>query len=406
MRNIFLLLSLFISNNLFSQELTSEQIFQNYKDVIVTVKAYGFDGKMEGLASGIILTDKGIIVTNFRFFSGNDKLEVITVKDTIKDPEIIGADIERDLLIIKLPSNDFPNVPIANSDEVKTGQKICAMGNPLGLDKTLSEGLISGIRERVNEIDRKFLQITASISLGSSGGPVIDKNGAVIGIVSTETIKGQNLNFAIPVNEVFKVPQMSFRDRKKIDALNFFLQALKSLEEGKNQESIDFISKYIYEFPNDHRGYNYRGLAYTGRKMYKDALRDFNKSLSIDSKFIPAYSNRADAYYKLEEYDNARKDYTVLIKNNPKDAYAYFARGIVNLASIEESDAIDDFTVVINLEKDNYKAYVNRGIAYYKNKKYTLALEDWQSAIKINPNMQAELQRYIDNADAHRQRGH
>lgn len=403
---LFLALIFVITENLFSQELTSEQIFQQTKDVIVTVNAYGFDGKKEDQASGVILKEKGIIVTNFRFFSGNDKIEIITVNDTIKEPEIIGVDIERDLMIIKLIDKEYPNVPVGNSDEIKTGQKICAMGNPLGFEKTLSEGIISGMREKVNEINRKFIQITASVSMGSNGGPVINKKGEVIGIVSTETMKGNNLNFAIPINEVFTIEQMSFNDRKKLDALNFFLQGLKFMEQGKNQESIDFMSKYMYEFPNDHRGYNYRGLAYTGRKMFKEAIKDFDKSLSLDNKFLPALSNRADAYFKMEDFKNAIKDYTLLIKKNPDDMYAYFARGVANLQIIEEWDAIDDFTVVIEHEKDNYKAYINRGIAYYKNKKYNAALEDWQMAIKINPGVKAQIQPYIDNADGHRVWGH
>lgn len=393
---------LLISSNLFAQELTSEEIFQKYKDVIATVYAYGFDGKKTEQATGVILKDHGLIVTNFRFFSGNERFEVITDKDTIKEPEIIGIDIERDLMLIKLPDNDYPIVPISNSDNIKTGEKIYAIGNHLGFNKTITEGILSGIRNKVNEIHAKFIQITTPISFGGQGGPVINTKGEIIGIVSSETVKGENLNFAIPVNEVFSVPQMSFKDKKKLEALNLFLQGLKSIKQGKNQEAIEFLTKYLVEFPNDFRGYNYRGLAYTYRKMFDNAIKDFNKAISLNNNFLPAYSNRGDAYYKSGDYEEAVEDYTILIKKDPKDMYAYIARGMAHFENADVWAAIEDCTKVIENDKNNFDAYYTRGKAYYRAKRYNSAMEDWKEALRIQPGMKGQLDYFIDNADGHR----
>lgn len=273
MKKIILsLIFLFVSGKSFAQDLTSEQIFDLYKDAVVVINAYGFDGTKSGSGSAVIVKDKNLIVTNFHILSGNEKIEIITHKDTLKDPEIIGVDIDRDVLLLKLPHTDYQTIQVGNSDDVKPGQKIYAIGNPMGLENTISEGLVSGIRDSVTDIKMKFIQISASLSPGSSGGAVINSKGELIGISSMGMKEGQNLNFAIPINEVFDIHQTTYTDKKKLEALNFFLQAQENLEQGKNKEAIEFLEKYLKEFPDDHKGYNYRGLAYTGRKMYKEAL--------------------------------------------------------------------------------------------------------------------------------------
>jgi Tfp pilus assembly protein PilF len=400
MKKIILsLIFLFITGKSFAQDLTSEQIFNLYKDAVVIINAYGFDGTKSGSGSAVIVKDKNLIVTNFHILSGNEKIEIITHKDTLKDPEIVGVDIDRDVLLLKLPHTDYQTIQIANSDDVKPGQKVYAIGNPMGLENTISEGLVSGIRDSVTDIKMKFIQISASLSPGSSGGAVINSKGELIGISSMGMREGQNLNFAIPINEVFDIHQTTYTDKKKLEALNFFLQAQESLEQGKNQEAIDFLEKYLKEFPDDHKGYNYRGLAYTGRKMYKEAITDFNKAIKINSKYAPAYTNRADVYFRTEQFEKAIKDFTSIIKMFPDNMYAYYARGIAYMSEEENDKAAEDFTFVIKKDKTYTAAYLNRGIAYYKEHDWELAIVDFKTAISMNPGLRADLQPLIDQAD-------
>jgi len=174
---------------------------------------------------------------------------------------------------------------------------------------------------------------------------------------------------------------------------------MELLEQGKNQESIDFISKYIIEFPEDPKGYNYKGLALTGRKLYSDAIKEFDKSIKLKIDFFPAYLNRADAYYKSDNFEKCIKDYSYVIRKDPQNVYAFFARGVANLKYSEEDDAIKDFTKVIQLDKDYWQAYVNRGIAYYEEKQWELAIIDWKTAISLEPSLKPELSNWIQNAD-------
>ena len=110
---------------------------------------------------------------------------------------IVAVDPKRDLVVLKISSADLPGLPLGDSDVVQIGESVYAVGNPRGLEGTFSQGIVSSIREVGTD---KLLQITAPISPGSSGGPVLNSKGEVIG-VSVATFKGgQNLNFAIPVN--------------------------------------------------------------------------------------------------------------------------------------------------------------------------------------------------------------
>ena len=101
--------------------------------------------------------------------------------------------------IVKIKGRRFPCANLGNSESVEVGDEVVAIGNPLGLKNTISPGIISGIREMEGF---KVFQLTAPISSGSSGGPLFNLYGEVIGVTYSSMIKGQNLNFAIPINDV------------------------------------------------------------------------------------------------------------------------------------------------------------------------------------------------------------
>jgi hypothetical protein len=135
--------------------------------------------------------------------------------------EIIKDDPELDLLIAKTSLKSTTPVPLGNSDTIIVGEDIVVMGNPAGLEGSISKGIISGIRETEGT---KIIQITAPISQGSSGGPVFNLSGKVIGIATAYLKIGQNLNFAMPSNylnsiksvqiKLGSLPRMKFKERE------------------------------------------------------------------------------------------------------------------------------------------------------------------------------------------------
>lgn len=154
------------------------------------------------LGSGFLISSDGTIVTNYHVIKGAEGLGVKFAQDKelITNVSVIKTDAVRDIALIKVntPVNATP-LPLGDSEQIAVGERVVAIGNPKGLANTVSDGLISAVR---NSNDMKQIQISVPISPGSSGGALINMRGEVIGITSSGMDQGQNLNFAIPINYV------------------------------------------------------------------------------------------------------------------------------------------------------------------------------------------------------------
>ena len=123
------------------------------------------------------------------------------------------------------------------------------LGSPLGFENTISEGIISGLRS-YDETGKNFIQITASISPGSSGGAVVNDKGELIGI-STLTVKeGQNLNFAIPIDDVLSVEISSYSKNDAYKEYELFYKGNDAVEKGNYQEAIKYYTNFIKKYPD------------------------------------------------------------------------------------------------------------------------------------------------------------
>jgi len=112
---------------------------------------------------------------------------------------LVTANSDKDIAVIKIDAMNLSSLVIGDSEKAIVGEEVITVGNPLGLEMSASTGIISALREKRGS---KYIQITAPVSPGSSGGPLLNKRGSVIGIVTSQvpSIFGQNLNFAIPIN--------------------------------------------------------------------------------------------------------------------------------------------------------------------------------------------------------------
>lgn len=174
--------------------LTPAQIAQTAIPSVVLIRS------PTGLGSGFVATADGKIVTNFHVIEGATEASIVT-SDRVehKDIEVIALDKERDLAVLRIRGRKLKPLALADSKLAKAGDHVVAIGNPLGLGGTISDGLLSAIRELP---ELTVLQISAPISPGSSGGPVFNDHGEVIGVSTFLLLGGQNLNFAIPINVV------------------------------------------------------------------------------------------------------------------------------------------------------------------------------------------------------------
>jgi len=189
-----------------SQKLSPSEIFNQYNEAIVLVRVRDSDGNIVGFGSGFNVDSTGLIVTNFHvILSGGEYLEIKFPKHGIfEDVLIAGLSIDADVALLAIDGKDLPTVVLADTGEPVVGDRIYTISNPEGYVNSLSEGIVSAERY---EDGIKFLQITAPISEGSSGGALMNQGGEVIGIVSLSDKLGQNLNFAVDIGEVFAIEQ-------------------------------------------------------------------------------------------------------------------------------------------------------------------------------------------------------
>lgn len=176
---------------------TLDRVADEARKGVVLLEVETRSGSRQG--SGFIVDAAGRIFTNHHVVEGAREIRVkLASGDVYERVEILGVDERRDIAVLKVPGFELPALPLGNSDSVRVGESVIAIGSPLGLENTVSNGIVSG--RRTEPEGYSLLQITAPTSQGSSGGPVLVGDGRVIGIAVSQMRDGQNLNFAVPIN--------------------------------------------------------------------------------------------------------------------------------------------------------------------------------------------------------------
>jgi hypothetical protein len=175
--------------------LTPAEIAERSTPAIVSVHTKA------GLGTGFVMREDGWIVTNLHVVAGHDEVMVL-LSDGTRFPviEVVNASPQHDLVILRVKADKLPVLTLGDSDSVRPGDPIVAIGHPLGLEDTISNGLVSAIRKVQQNL--VVLQISAPIAPGSSGGPLFNERGEVIGVATAILRGGQNLNLGLPANYV------------------------------------------------------------------------------------------------------------------------------------------------------------------------------------------------------------
>ncbi len=163
-----------------------------------------------GLGSGFLITSTGLVITNRHVVEGSTEVSVTTSRGETTETSDIFVDRRRDLAVLRIPGGPYPFLPIARPDSMSVGQEVIAIGSPLGLQNTVTRGVLSAFRKTDSEV---YLQTDASINPGNSGGPLLDQRGEVIG-VNTLKITGNGvsgLDFAISCGDLITLLSEQFK---------------------------------------------------------------------------------------------------------------------------------------------------------------------------------------------------
>jgi S1-C subfamily serine protease len=209
-------------------EANTTQIFQRASPAVVFVTSSELRRQrftrnvMEiprGAGSGFVWEAKaGLVVTNYHVVAGADRLAITLADEQSFQAEVVGLAPERDLAVLRLmdPPSDLTELPLGNSSELSVGRKVMAIGNPFGLDTTLTVGVVSALDREIqspsNRTIRGVIQTDAAINPGNSGGPLLNSLGQLVGVntaIYSPSGGSAGIGFAIPVNTVIEVvPQL------------------------------------------------------------------------------------------------------------------------------------------------------------------------------------------------------
>ncbi len=173
---------------------STEELFQMASPAVVLVEVYDQEGHKRGLGSGFAASANGSVITNYHVIRGASRATAKFADGTFAPVlGVVAYDPNHDVAVMQVQATSSPTLKLGDSDKLRVGDHVVAIGSPLGLQNTISEGIVSAMRGGL-------IQMSAPISPGSSGGPVLNPAGDVVAISVATIMSGQNLNFAVPVN--------------------------------------------------------------------------------------------------------------------------------------------------------------------------------------------------------------
>ena len=260
----------------------ANRIFKENSKAVVVITAYDEKGNAISRGSGFIVKRDGAVVTNYHVINMAKDIK-IKAGDKIFDVEgLIFTDKENDLVILKAKARDMPVVKLGVIGKANIGENVYVLGNPSGLENTISVGLLSRIR-KIDE-KREILKMTVPASPGSSGSPVFKRNGEVIGVVTSSSISGiRNSCYAISVKLI----------KDKISSKN--VTAIK-------ESGLEDLAMYWF----------YLGGAYGKSDRYEEAIETFKQAIRINPDDAVVHNNLGAAYVFLKDRDSALEQYKIL----------------------------------------------------------------------------------------------
>lgn len=310
---------------------TPEQIFQQASRSVVTIQAYDEQDSPVNQGGGVVVGRESV-VTNCHVLEGGTRLVVGYDKEQL-EAKLAHADHERDLCQLSVPRLNAPRA-VLWSGRLRVGQRVYAIGAPEGLELTFTEGLVSSLREFEGS---QYIQTSAAISQGSSGGGLFDTEGRLIGITAFFLQDGQNLNFAAPASWIsqlvarsgeggaFKPGTTPARDSMAKRWMSRIAQA-KAKKDWPG--ALTLAQQWVRAQPTHAVAWQELGDAYRSMNRPRRAISPYQQALRLDPEMFEGWLNLGFSYLSLSQHDRALEAFQEALRIRPNDAAALYNAGV------------------------------------------------------------------------------
>jgi tetratricopeptide (TPR) repeat protein len=371
------------------------EIFKKIEPSTVVIMTYDTGGKIIGLGSGFFISQSGDIITNRHVLTGVHRAEVKTAKGEVYPiTMIVGEDKEADIVraSVNIPLESVRALSVSISVS-EVGERVAVIGSPLGLERTVSDGIVSAVREIPGF--GNIYQITAPISAGSSGSPVVNMEGEVIGIATFQLVEGQNLNFAIPGKRIAKLKtekgktlnqwKMSETDEWFASAEGIYYAGLNSLWADDCENALPYFEKATQKDPGYTVAYFYIGYCNGELGRLTEAIEAYNQAIRLKPDFAEAHHSLGVVYGNLGRHTEAVEAFKQAIRLKPNYVEAHNDLGVVYSKLERLTEAIEAYKQAIFIQPDLAVPYCNMGRTYQDLKRYREAIDAYKQAIRIQP---------------------
>ncbi len=374
---------------------TLPQIIKRIRPSTVVVLTYDEKGKPIALGSGFFVSRAGHIITNRHVLEGASRAEIKTAQGKIHSiTHILAEDKEGDLVLASVDIPPGSVQPLKLSDSIpQVGQKIIVIGNPLGLEGTVSDGIVSAVRDI--PAFGKIIQISAPISPGSSGSPVVDMKGQVIGIATFGIGEDQEHNFAIPSQRAAKLKpskSITLAEWKKLTGNKNLVWAEKDYRKGlvylwseDYKKALLLFKKAVEKNLNYGDAWFYIGNCNVKLDRYDDAVAAYKQAIRITLTSVTpeVHTNLGVTYSKLGRHSEAIEIYKQAIHVNPDDAKAHYSLGLAYSKLGRFTEEIAAYKQAIHIKADYADAHCNLGVVYGKLGRDVEAIKAYKQAIRV-----------------------
>lgn len=327
-------------------------LVKQIQPAIVTIVAYNEAGEQEQLGTGFFVDRRGHVITNRHVLQGASRAEI-----KMQDGKVFP--ITR--VLAEDPSSDLIKVDVEIASEAVTilrltrtapdpGSRVVVIGSPFGLEQTVSDGIVSKVRDIVPI--GQIIQITAPISPGSSGSPVVNLGGRVIGIATVQYAGGQNLNFAIPSPKMIALKVKKVRPFDDWASETLVRAGLSAAKADKWEESISLLRRAVKTKPSYAEGHNALGVVYETLGKYDEAYASYREAIRARPDYAEAHANIGDVYYAQRKFEDARKSYDSALAIDAAQGRAILGLGKLQLNGGDQAGALATYDHLRSIDEE------------------------------------------------------